>query len=376
MTVENTQVDDVFAMSSEDFASNYGSDTVFTTSDDESASADLSTDEVEPLNELDGPVGNTGDIGVEGEDGTIENTIEHDADAEDESEASASDTGAEQESEDVPDEFDYASAYNELFEPLKANGKEYNIDSVEDARKLMQMGMGYYKNMEALKPQRKLMAMIEANSIDEDKLNFAIDLLNKNPQAINKLIEDQDLSEIVDDSNSNYTPSNHGVSEKQLDVKSALQEIEQTPTYLRTVNVLGKEWDDASREVVQEHTHLISTINSHIESGMYDRIIAEVDKRKMFGSIPQGTPDIYAYKMVGDEMYANDTGSTAPNMGQQRQPVQANAKPPIRKPSEQVRQNKIAASKPRSSVAPRQVKKVEDVFAMSDAEFNKKYGFN
>lgn len=386
MTVETNEPVDIFSMSSEDFASYSAKAEVSTTSSEESTDVDSSTDGVvEPVNEVtetDDEVTNTQEEGedeyidVEGADDEI--VEDSDADTSELDSDTSEDNELEQATnlQDEEVEFDADEAFTKLFsEPIKANGKEYNISSKEDAIKLMQMGMGFYKNMESLKPKRNLLAMLETNGIDEEKLNYAIDLLNKNPQAINKLISDQDLSEIVDDKNAEYTPKNYRVDERQLNVKEALAEIEDSPSYSRTVNILGKEWDDASRDIVQQNPHLISTINSHVENGMFDSIIAEVDKRMMFGSIPSGTPILHAYKMVGDEMYANAGQQSAP-LGQQQVNPQANAKPPIRKPSEQVRQNKISASKPRSTPVQRQTKKVEDVFAMSDEEFNKKYGFN
>lgn len=393
MTVETTQEPaDIFAMSSEEFDSYQSS---ISTSSDESASADLSTDsdsfrDREEGGELNNELDKVDESGTEDDEyievGGLDDEIEEDTEFNDEESGEATSDTDEQELEATEDDevtestddvdFDADEAFTKIFaEPIKANGKEYKVESKEDAIKLIQMGMGFYKNMEALRPKRNLIAMLDNNGIDEDKLNFAIDLLNKNPQAINKLIADQDLSEIIDDKNAEYTPNNHKVDERQLNVQEALAEIEDTPTYARTVNILGKEWDDTSRKIVQENTHLIATINSHVENGMFDSIIAEVDKRMMLGSIPHGTPMLHAYKMVGDEMYATAGSQTAPNPGQQTVSPQANAKPPIRKPSEQVRQNKLAASKPRSTPVQRQPKKVEDVFAMSDEEFNKKYGF-
>lgn len=381
---------DIFAMSDEQFAQ-FNTGTDVSTSVEESASADSSVEEVDIFSSdaavSDQDAETSADdaipaeeseedefIEVEGADDEIIEDSENNKDT-DEPDNDSSDSVDDDTSNKVESEFDADAAFKQLFaEPIKANGKEYNIESVEDARKLMQMGMGFYKNMEALKPKRTLLAMLESNSIDEDKLNFAIDLLNKNPQAINKLIADQDLSEIIDDKNAEYTPGNHKVDERVLNVREALKEIEDSPSYARTVNILGKEWDEQSRSFVQDNTYLIGIINSHVENGMYDQIIAEVDKRMVFGSIPAGTPLLHAYKMVGDEMYANAGSQTAP-AGQQTDKPQANAKPPIRKPSEQVRQSKLATSKPRSTPTPRQVQKVEDVFAMSDEEFNKKYGF-
>lgn len=372
MEVENkNEPVDIFNMSEDDFKNFTENSTDPISNNNESASADS----INGLEETGNVDADDEYIDVEGADDEIiedSNTDTSESDSE-----LHNDNESETTTENNEIEFDADDAFKKLFsEPIKANGREYKIESKEDAIKLIQMGMGYYRNMEALKPKRNLLAMLDNHQIDEDKLNFAIDLLNKNPQAINKLISDLDLSEIIDESNANYTPNNYKVDERTLNVREALSQIENSPAYTRTVNILGKEWDETSRKIVQENTHLIGTINSHIENGMFDAIIAEVDKRMMLGSIPYGTPMLHAYKMVGDEMYAKGNNNTAPNNGQQFSNSQANARPPIRKPSEQIRQNKMSASKPRSTANHNKTQQFEDVFKMTDAEFNRKYGNN
>lgn len=374
MSVDN-QVEepvDIFGMSSDEFA-NFDLSTD-NPSDEESTDVDSSTDvdavdeslEVEDNNPEEDEY-----IDVEGADDELDDT-EEETEQEDVSEEDEESEESDEPSEE--DTLDYEAEFKKLIgNPIKAAGKEITVGSVDEAQKLMQLGAGYYKNMEALKPARKIIAMLEQNELmDEEKLNFAIDLLNKNPQAINKLISDQDLSEIVDEKNADYTPNNHGVSEQQLNVNEALKEIEDTDTYSRTVNVLGSTWDGDSRKIVQNNPQVIGMINDHIASGVFDTVTAEVERRKMFGSIPAGTPDIIAYKQVGDELYANATNQNAPD-GQHIDALKANApKPAIRKPNAVVKKNKLAAGKPRGKATV--TEQFEDVFAMSSDEFKRKFG--
>ncbi|ARM71107.1 hypothetical protein pVco7_gp118 [Vibrio phage pVco-7] len=371
---DNTQVQepvDIFAMDSEQFekfdVSTLGSDE----SVDE-ADSNLDTDEVDDVDSSEQEEDEY--IDVEGLDDELELGEEDESDVPEQEEVSETDEESE-ESDDTSDEpeIDYAAEYQKLIgEPLRANGKDIPIKSADEARKLMQLGAGYYKNMEALKPARKVIAMLEDNDMmDEEKLSFAIDLLNKNPQAINKLISDQDLSEIVDEKNEGYTPTNKSVSEQALNVKDALKAIEHTETYEKTVNVLGREWDTQSREIVQKSPEAIAMINEHMSNGIYDAVSAEVERRKMFGTIPEGTPDILAYKQVGDEMYAGQA-QTAPK-GQQADALKANANvPPIRKPKAETNKTKRTTTKPRGKANVTQ--QMEDVFAMSSEEFKRKYG--
>lgn len=277
------------------------------------------------------------------------------------------------------DTFDYASEYKRLIgKPIKANGKEITIDSVDDAIKFIQMGANYYKKVEQLKPAQKIISMLEKqNMLDEGKLSFAIDLLNKNPEAINKLISDAEIDkfDLDPEKGKEYKPTKYSVSDKQVALDNALKDIKDTPTYQRTVTVIGSDWDEQSRNIIMNNPEAISFINDHISSGIFDTVSTEVEKRKMLGTIPKGLSDIEAYKMVGDSLYAQATNGSEPN-GQQDLSSKANESTPIRKPSKStVTKQKRAAKAPRSKSKPSVADSMEDVLSMSSEEFHKKYGF-
>lgn len=375
MNTESQQPVDVFSMSADEFAKFEGSLDSNTVESSEEDSTILDSEEQSTDVESDDQ--NTDEstdefIDVEGADDEIEdeetNTDESDESTEEESE----------EEEESTDTIDFESEYKRLIgSPIKANGKDLVIDSMDDAIKLIQMGANYYKKVEQLKPAQKIIAMLETKGLlDESKLSFAIDLMNKNPQAIRSLISDMDLNEIVDDSTGEYKPSNYSVSDQQIALDTALKDIQDSPSYNRTVEVLGKVWDNKSREIVRSNPQAISLINEHITNGIFDTVTAEVEKRKMLGTIPQGLSDIEAYKFVGDSLYANQSSKAAPSQaqaGQQTNQTKANVKPPIRKPNKDtVVQQKKAASTPRGK--PSVSREIENVFAMSSEEFYAKYG--
>lgn len=357
MSTENqSEVVDVFSMDSEAFAKFEGS----LDSGIESSSEDVDT------------------LDSENQEETVETTQDEFIDvdgADEELEEDSTEDNTEEVSETT---IDFENEYKKLIgSPIKANGKDLVIDSMDDAIKLIQMGANYYKKVEQLKPAQKIISMLESkNMLDESKLSFAVDLLNKNPQAIKQLIADMDLNEVLDDSRGEYKPSNYSVSDQQLALDNALKEIQDTPTYTKTVEVLGKVWDNRSRDLVRSNPQAITLINEHIANGIFDTVTAEVEKRKMLGTIPQGLSDIEAYKYVGDSLYASQNLNTAPSPAQTGQHgfnSQANVKPPIRKPSKDtVVQQKKAASSPRSK--PSVSGEIENVFALSSEEFNAKYG--
>lgn len=267
--------------------------------------------------------------------------------------------------------------------PIKGAGKEVTLGSTDEAIKLIQMGMGYHKSMEQMKPHKKAIAMLERNNmLDEDKLNFAIDLMNKNPQAIKKLIADSgvDLYEYnsEDGDSLTYVPNDYKVSENELAIQQAIKDIEATPTYQRTIGILGSEWDEQSREIIKSNPSLISLINDQVESGIYDAVNKEVDRLKMLGEIPIGMPDIEAYKYAGNALYANNSNTnSAPEHvdGQQDSYAVANARSPIIPPRKNTVRQKRATNVPRNSGrATAGRPNIEDVWNMSDEDFVKQFG--
>lgn len=300
---------------------------------------------------------------------------EVDTESEDEVEEEEAEVETEEEEAEAESEVDYAAEYKRLIgTPIKANGKDITIDSIDDAIKLIQMGANYYKKVEQLKPAQKIVSMLEkAQLLDESKLSFAIDLLNKDPAAIQSLVGDMDISDVLDEKHNGYTPKDHTVSDVQLNLDNAISDVASTPTGHITLKVLGEQWDQASRQIVVSNPSIIGLINQHVADGTFDTVTREVEKRRMLGQIPQGLNDIEAYKFVGDQLYANGNAATA-HKGQQKVATNANAKPIVKPSKETVVNKKRAASNTARNSSQSVSQNMEDVFAMSDEEFKAKYG--
>ena len=300
---------------------------------------------------------------------------EVDTESEDEVEEEEAEVETEEEEAEAESEVDYAAEYKRLIgTPIKANGKDITIDSIDDAIKLIQMGANYYKKVEQLKPAQKIVSMLEkAQLLDESKLSFAIDLLNKDPAAIQSLVGDMDISDVLDERHNGYTPKDHTVSDVQLNLDNAINDVASTPTGHITLKVLGEQWDQASRQVVVSNPSIIGLINQHVADGTFDTVTREVEKRRMLGQIPQGLNDIEAYKFVGDQLYANGNATTA-HKGQQYVATNANAKPIVKPSKETVVNKKRAASNTARNSSQSVSQNMDDVFAMSDEEFKAKYG--
>lgn len=266
-------------------------------------------------------------------------------------------------------ELDYKAEYEKLFKPFKANGREISIDSVDDAITLMQMGANYNKKMAALKPNIKLLKLLESNNLlSEEKLNFLIDLDKKNPDAITKLLKDSEIHPLDLDleKQSDYKPTVRTIDDRQLKLEETLESIQDSTHFSKVTGLVRNVWDDQSKQVVYNNPELLSILNAHMASGVYDIISNRIEKEKLFGRL-QGMSDIEAYKAVGD-MIQSEGGFSAIAQKQAPRTAPAPTKP---SPSDAGRVDKRRAASPSAS-APKVSKEPDfNPLALSDDEFMK-----
>jgi len=275
--------------------------------------------------------------------------------------------------EDTPEttEFDYGSAYKKVSSPFKANGTDMQVTDPNDIVRLMQMGANYQKKMSQLKPHLKIVKMLEKNELlDEGKLNNLIDLARKDPKAITKLIQDSNIDplDIDKDVPSDYQPTNYTLSDKEYNLDAVLDEIKDTETFTKTINVLTKEWDQQSKTVISDNPEIIGIINAHMGNGVFDKVNAVLQQEKTLGKIP-GIPDVEAYKQIAEYMY---------KQGLLTNPTQE-GNPATSKVSSNDKKADADRNKKRKAVAPvkqtttKKASKEEDFLGLSDEEFMKRY---
>ena len=268
---------------------------------------------------------------------------------------------------------DYEAVYKKLTAPFKANGREIQIKDVDDAISLMQMGANYNKKMAALKPNLKLMKLLENNGmLSEEKLSFLIDLDKKNPEAISKLIKDSGVDPLDLDAEKagDYKPTVRKVDDRELELDAVLDEIQDTESYSRTLDVVSNQWDGASKNVIANAPQLLKVINSHVQSGVYDLIVKEIEREKMFGRL-SGLSDIEAYRQVGDAIQARGGFDHLVSQGQQTQPKPAVVQPKPKMGDEGKRREKRLAASTSQPAVPSKTPADFNPLALSDEEFSK-----
>ena len=269
---------------------------------------------------------------------------------------------------------DYKAVYDRLFTPFRANGKEIKIASVDDAVALMQMGANYNKKMAALKPNLKLMKVLENNDLlSEEKIGFLIDLSKKDPAAISKLMKDSGIDPLdVDvEQAKEYAPKTYAVDDREIELDQVLDEIQDTPTYSKTISLVSNKWDAHSKQAIADSPQLLKVINTHMATGIYDLISAEVERERVFGRLG-GMSDIQAYQQVGDAINARGGFNHLVNQNGVPHTTKQVVVPPVRSatPSPEVKDKKRAASSPKAATP--KVKEPDfNPLAMSDDEFSK-----
>jgi hypothetical protein len=275
---------------------------------------------------------------------------------------------------------DYKAEYDRLLAPFKANGRDIAVKSVDDAITLMQMGANYNKKMAALKPHMKMLKLLENNGLlDEAKLSFLVDLDKKNPAAISKLVQDSGLNsmELDADKASTYKQTTYTVDDKEIELDTVLDELKDSPTYNRTLDVVGNKWDAASKNMIATTPAILRVINNHMASGIYDIINQEMESERVFGRL-NGLSDIEAYRQIGDAIQARGGFN---HLVQGSKPTTAPVTAPVIKPAPATKQpsaeetarlnDKRRAAGSTKPAAPTSIPKDFNPLALSDEEFSK-----
>ena len=306
----------------------------------------------------------------EDEDTTEDTDDVEDEPAEDEEKIAADATDDGEVEPDTELDTDYQAQMAEIMAPFRANNRDMQVDSVEDARRLMQMGANYNKKMAGLKPNLKLMKMLENNDLlSEEKLSYLIDINKKDPAAITKMLKESgvDPDDIDLEAEDGYKVNNtYTVNDKEVELDGILEEIQDTTSFNQTIDIISNKWDERSKQLVLDQPEAIRHINDHIESGIYDRITAVVEQEKALGRLT-GLSDLEAYKEVGDAIHASGGFDTPEsNTAETKAPTKT-----TKAQDSKLRSKKNAASSTKSAATTGKGKEEFNPLSLSDEDFEK-----
>ena len=263
----------------------------------------------------------------------------------------------------------YEEFFKTITKPFKANGKDFQVLDPNDAISLMQKGTDYVKKMTEIKPLRRIGKLLEENKLSEDDLAYLIDLKNKKPEAIAKLLKDSevDLYGFDVEQGKDYAPVAPVVNEVDDALQSTLDDLQaNSASFSQTIAVVGQQWDVSSRETVAQHPQLLRVLDAQVANGTFAKIDSVMQYERALGRL-DGMTDIQAYAEIERRLQAAQpqTPSTV------QAPVVIPAAPV---PQANAQQQKLAEQR-RQAAPPRQTKveskPTTNLPAMSDEEFMK-----
>lgn len=274
------------------------------------------TTEIEaPATEVDESMGEDSDTHVQ-DGGVMEEESSGDELEVDNTESETTETI---ENKEVDTGVNHQEFYNTLTKPFKANGREFQVTNPNDMIALMQKGLNYSKKMEEIKPNLNLIKTLEQYGLtDESKLSYLIDLHNKKPEAIAKLIKDSeiDLYEFDTEQAEQYVPQNRVVHKSQLE-EVISEVVEANPEFNSVLNSIYTDWDNQSKQAVINNPNILRLLSEQQTNGIYDKIMNIMEYEKAVGRL-DGVAYLQAYGEIEDRLLGGSTEGQASQQSQQQ----------------------------------------------------------
>lgn len=268
-----------------------------------------------------------------------------------------------------------ADFYTKVTAKFNASGKEFQVDNADDVISLMQKGIDYNIKMSTLKPALKMVKALEAHGITQEDLGLLIDIHNRKPEAIASLVKqaDIDLYSVDEDSVDRYAPTDAQITDEEYEFQNVISSISASPRYADVMQFVANS-SVADKQEVYSQPQILKSLVEHAHLGIFDKVMAEVDKLQVLGRLPQGMTPLQAYHAIGSQMFG---GEPTPSQEQPRvnPQVQQPIPKPVQRPVQQPQSNtaRRAAAAPSNAAKPGAKPKptAHDLFTMSDEEFSK-----
>lgn len=265
--------------------------------------------------------------------------------------------------------------YTKVTAKFNASGKEFQVDNADDVISLMQKGIDYNIKMSTLKPALKMVKALEAHGITQEDLGLLIDIHNRKPEAIASLVKqaDIDLYSVDEESVDRYAPTDAQITDEEYEFQNVISSISASPRYADVMQFVANS-TVADKQEVYSQPQILKSLVEHAHLGIFDKVMAEVDRLQVLGRLPQGMTPLQAYYSIGSQMFGGEPtpSQERPQVNQQVQ--QAIAKP-VQRPVQQPQSNaaRRAAAAPSNAAKPGTKPKPtpHDLFTMSDEEFSK-----
>ena len=229
---------------------------------------------------------------------------------------------------------------------------------------LAQKGSNYVKNMTELKPIKQLNALLNQHGITQEDLGLLIGLKQKKPEAIAKIVKEGgvDIYGLDVDEADKYVPNAPQAPHINEALEATLEELKvSSPVFNQTIQVVGNQWDDSSRNMIAEHPQLLRIIDAQMADGTFAKIDSVVQYERALGRLV-GLSDLEAYVEVERRLQ---------QVGSQPTPVVVASQQPVGTSKQQQVNNQRKSAAPPRAVKETVVNQPINSPALSDDEFLK-----
>lgn len=396
MTFENLTVEQINSMSAEDFAKLDGDIAQFAAEQDEGQQQqeeehpqDESDDQDDEQSDDEGEGGEEEQEDDEGQDGQDDgHGDEHQQEEEQEQEQeeqSNDDAGKANQKADKPaasktqkpaeEAPDHAAFYEAVTGEFKANGQTFRINNPEDVISLMQKGLNYNLKMNTVKPYMTAGRVLEDNGLLEnpETLAYLIDLHNKKPEAIARLIKESGLDayELDEEKANAYKPEPVQTVPENVRALRELIADNKDNAEFNAVYSDANTWDDKSQQQLVNDPGVLETLTLHKSNGVYDKVMEQVN----YAVNVQGnkTPVLQLYIEAGKRMFAGGGNQQQHSNAQAQQAATQRPAPVKRTVDPNLAAKRKAISGVKTTATNKQSAKMqpEDIYKLSEAEFAK-----
>ncbi len=269
------------------------------------------------------------------------------------------------EQQGVSDDF-----FKKVSAPFKADGKEVQVRTPEEAVRLMQMGVNYNKRMKEMKPLRAMNAMLEAHGLnDVAKLNELIDLSKGGKEAIQAFLKKNNIDPLdldMEKADAHATP-NYQTDPKDVEFQDAIETTLSAEGGKELIADINADWDPASKESLRENPSIFGKLLDQRDTGVYSQIQKELLHQKNMGYLAN-VPYLKAYEQVGNAMQkAGVFDTTTEKTG--LAPIHSGSRKSTAKPKTAETNPNLSSTSTTAKPAAKAAPKEPDYLSMSDADF-------
>lgn len=225
----------------------------------------------------------------------------------------------------------YEEFYNAVMSPIKDRDPALIPRNIDEVTTLINRGYDSISNADLYLNSRRTTEFLADNGITSDEsLAYALDLLKGNKQALKKLIKEHNInvSELSDDSSMydddesgskgtvEYKPETvNTLTTKDIVFRDAYKNLLKDDKGKELANTILNNFDSVSKQVIYDEPRLIQFLMNCKNSGIYDKIVDEMNREATFNSNLASQPFIHRFKEVGDKLYgeANFVGLNQSN---------------------------------------------------------------